>query len=150
MSLLEINSIDLQLSVDYHVVENHDIVSLNCHENETGDGVAIQCRVAPSGTSRVDEVLSVVLLHPELVSVAVNQNVAIQFSLYTCQCFQVSPRSDLMSVDQSYFDSANCDDLGFWESREVIKLSFCCVHLRLGRRQGLKPFLGLEKGPFSK
>ena len=42
-SFLEVNPVDLKLSVNHHVVENNNVVTLYGHQDKTWQGVAIQC-----------------------------------------------------------------------------------------------------------
>ena len=54
-----------------------------------------------------------------------------------------------MPVNQANFEVPDLDHFGFRQTWRLIKISFHCVHLTLGRSKVLKPFVGLFRSDLS-
>ena len=111
----QVNSVYLELIVAQVIVEYHNLVSLNGHQDEAGGHVAVQGRVGTGGTTRVYKVLSIILLHAEFVSVPMDQHVTVKFALDCCQSLKVTPWSNLVPMNHPNFDISNLNHLCFWE-----------------------------------
>ena len=61
-----------------------------------------------------------------------DEHVAVKFALDGGERLEVTPRSNLMSMNETDLDVADGDDLGLRECGEVIKFTAHSMHLRLG------------------
>ena len=61
-----------------------------------------------------------------------DEHIAVKFALDSGERLEVTPRSNLMSMNETDLDVADGDDLGLGERGEVIEFTAHSMHLRLG------------------
>ena len=63
------------------------------------------------------------------VRVSAHQNVAIELTLNGGESLHISPRNDLVSMDNTNLEVVDLDDLGLWQGCDLIAIAFHDVRL---------------------
>ena len=77
--------------------------------------------------------------------VSCDQNVHVQLSLHASQSLHVTPRHNLVAVDEAYLEVAYLDDFGLWQVWVLIEVSsYDVAHTFCGGKI-LEPFFCLAR-----
>ena len=74
-----------------------------------------------------------------------DEYVTVKLPLDGCQCLEIAPRDNLVSVDDSNLEVANRDYFGLWQPWMLVELSLDDVCLALSSGQVLQPLDSLVK-----
>ena len=77
------------------------------------------------------------------MSMSAYEYVTVELSLNSCERFEVAPRENLMSMNDSNLKIADLDDFCLWQASPFIKVTFHDVSLTLCCGEVFEPFDGL-------
>jgi hypothetical protein len=79
------------------------------------------------------------------MSVPANKDVYIELPLHGSKSLKVTPRDDLVTVDQTDLEVPDLHHLGLWQLGHVnVEVTSDCMHLRLCGGEVLKPLKSLQ------
>eukprot|EP00906_Rhabdomonas_costata_P028177 RCo039967 len=84
--------------------------AVDIHENKRRDYFSVQIRESPSDGPGTKIMLTLMIILTISVKMAKNQNVYIKPSLPNCKAFSVSPRNNLMSVNNTNLEFTQLQD----------------------------------------
>ena len=140
-------NVRLGLVLNHFIDEGKDVVALDSQQDERGTWVRVGGGVSPSDTTRVDEVLAIVLRDAMLVSVSTDEDVTVELSLHGSECLHVAPRDHLVTVDDANLKVVDLHHFSLWETWHFITVTLDDVCLAFCGSQVLEPLhhLLLEK-----
>ena len=77
--------------------------------------------------------------------VSTDQDIAIQLSLYRSERLHITPRDNLMPMDDANLKVMDLDHFGLWQARNLVAVASHDMGLTFCGSQILKPFNGLKK-----
>ena len=77
------------------------------------------------------------------MSMPTHKDVTVKLSLHSSKGLEVSPRDNLVAVDDTDLEVADGDHLCLWEAWHLVKFALDDMSLALGCCQILKPFNSL-------
>ena len=135
----ELLDVWLWLVFNHLIDEGKDVITLDSKQDEGRPGVAVCRGVRASDTSRVNEVLAIVLRDAVLVGVATDQNIAIQLALNRSESLHVTPRDDLVAMDDTNLKVVDLDNFSLGQASNFVAVTLHNVSLTLCGGQILQP-----------